>query len=263
MRSNRQVILTALARTSPAHGPALTVTGQIPDIDHFKGSFGGRVFPLWSDGESKSSNLQPRLLEHLGKTYGTKVSSEDLLSYIVALTAHHSFTARFRADLATPGLRIPLTADRASFQKVADLGRTIIWLHTFGEPMADLELGRPAGPPRLPAERRLRIPAEGEIPQDREAMPDAIAYDATTKRLLIGTGYVDNVEPEVWNYEVSGKKVLRQWFSYRQKNRERPIIGDRRPPSPLAFVGPDPRTVPSAKTKHKTARRTSALRGLA
>src|SRR5437667_9597143 len=43
----------------------------------------------------------------------------------------------------------------------------------------------------------------------------------------------------MWNYEVSGKQVLLQWFSYRKANRERPIIGDRRPPSPLGNIQPD------------------------
>ena len=33
--------------------------------------------------------------------------------------------------------------------------------------------------------------------------------------------------------EVSGKQVLVQWFSGRRKHRERPLIGDRRKPSPL------------------------------
>jgi len=43
----------------------------------------------------------------------------------------------------------------------------------------------------------------------------------------------------MWRYEVSGKQVLLQWFSYRKKNRDRPIIGDRRPPSPLGNIRPD------------------------
>ena len=43
----------------------------------------------------------------------------------------------------------------------------------------------------------------------------------------------------MWRYEVSGKRVLGQWFSYRKKNRERPIIGDRRPPSKLGDIQPD------------------------
>jgi hypothetical protein len=43
----------------------------------------------------------------------------------------------------------------------------------------------------------------------------------------------------VWRYEVSGKQVLTQWFSYRRKTRERPLIGDRRPPSPLGDIQPE------------------------
>jgi hypothetical protein len=35
------------------------------------------------------------------------------------------------------------------------------------------------------------------------------------------------------------KQVLLQWFSYRKANRERPIIGDRRQPSPLGDIQPD------------------------
>ena len=33
--------------------------------------------------------------------------------------------------------------------------------------------------------------------------------------------------------------MLTQWFSYRRKTRERPIIGDRRPPSPLGDIQPE------------------------
>lgn len=48
-----------------------------------------------------------------------------------------------------------------------------------------------------------------------------------------------NVAPEVRAYEVSGKNVLTQWFSYRKADRTRPLIGDKRPPSPLDAVRPD------------------------
>jgi hypothetical protein len=58
-------------------------------------------------------------------------------------------------------------------------------------------------------------------------MPDLIGYDAGKQRLLVGHGYVENVDPKAWLYDVSGKQVLLQWFSYRKLRRERPIIGDR------------------------------------
>ena len=55
----------------------------------------------------------------------------------------------------------------------------------------------------------------------------------------IGKGFVDNVPPSVWKYEVSGKQVLTQWFSYRRLDRSRPIIGNRRPPSELHRIQPE------------------------
>jgi hypothetical protein len=216
--SLRQVFLTALARTSPRTGPALTFTGLIPDLDHYKGR-GGRVFPLWRDRDAREPNIAPNLLPYLEQRYQSPVSAEDLVAYIAAVAAHPAFTARFSSDLVTPGLRIPLTAD--------------------GERFADPRRGRPTQPPRLPPGDAPRIPATGAIPQDPAAMPDTIDYDATNRRLLVGRGYVDNVAPQVWNYEVSGTQVLRHWFSYRKANRERPIIGTRRPPSPLGDVQPD------------------------
>ena len=64
-------------------------------------------------------------------------------------------------------------------------------------------------------------------------------YDPAAKRLNVGKGHIDNVPPKVWTYEVSGKQVLWQWFSYRRNDRSKPLIGDKRPPSPLDSVKPD------------------------
>jgi hypothetical protein len=238
MRSDQQVFLTALSRTSPSTGPALSITGFVPDLDHYNGR-GGRAVPLWRDVNASISNVRPKLLIFLAQKYRVEVSAEDLVAYIAATAAHPGFTARFQDDLSTPGLHIPLTADRNTFAEAVELGRTIIWLHTFGERMADPAKGRPPEPPRLPAARHPNIPKEGTISQEPNAMPDSLNYDASKKRLLVGAGYVDNVEPAVWSYEVSGKKVLLQWFSYRKAHRERPIIGDRRTPSPLGVIQPD------------------------
>jgi hypothetical protein len=91
----------------------------------------------------------------------------------------------------------------------------------------------------LPKESAPRIPAEGAIPPAPEPLPDTMDYDAASRRLKVGKGYVEHVTPEMWAYEVSGKQILWQWFSYRRRDRSRPIIGDRRPPSPLDGIQPD------------------------
>ena len=175
----RQVYLTALSRTAPSSGPALTFSALVPDGDHRRGSFSGRVFPLWSDAEASEPNLRPALLAHLSTGHGQPVSAEDLFAYIAAVAADPAYIERF----------------------------------------ADSTAGRLAEPPRMP--------------------PDVMTYETTAQRLHVGSGLIEPVTAAVWHCEVSGKQVLVQWFSYRRKTRECPIIGDRRPPSPLGDIQPE------------------------
>jgi hypothetical protein len=223
---------------SPFAGPPLTITGLIPDQHHYHGR-GGRAYPLWHDSEAKQSNIKPALLAHLAKVFARPVKAEDVMAYLAAVMAHPAFTARFKADLVRPGLRVPLTADAKLFAEAVALGSEVIWLHCYGERLVDPAGGRPKGPPRLPKESAPFIPAAGAIPGAPEPLPDTMDYDPASRRLKIGKGYVENVSPEMWAYEVSGMNVLRQWFSYRRRDRSRPIIGDRRPPSPLDQIQPD------------------------
>ncbi len=238
VRSLKQVYLTAPSDRSPRFGPALSFTALIPDLHHYNGR-GGRVFPLWRDQSAREPNISGTLLARLSKKYKVAVTPEDMMAYLAGVAAHPAYTARFQPNLTQPGLRIPLTSRAKVFAEAAELGRRVIWLHTFGERFTDPTANRPAGPPRLPRERSPRIPKEGAIPAEPESMPDVMTYDATMRRLFVGTGFIDNVPPEVWAYEVSGKRVLTQWFSYRKRNRERPIIGDRRAPSTLGDIQPE------------------------
>ena len=232
------VFLTAPADRSPNSGPAVSFTGHVPDLHHYNGR-GGRVFPFWADATCTESNVKAGVLSRLTVKYDKPVKPDDIFSYTAALAANPTYTSRFQSDLLTPGLRIPFTSDANLFQHAVDVGRTVIWLHTFGERMVDPEHHRPAQPPRLPVERRPGIPKAGAISQAPEDMPETLNYDAGKQRLLVGHGFIDNVTPAMWAYEVSGKQVLTQWFSYRKRSRERPIIGDRRKPSALGDIQPD------------------------
>ena len=237
--SGKQLYITGLEASAPTSGPAITLTGLIPDQDHYKGSFGGRVYPLWGNGAATQPNIKPALLVHLAKIYGQPVKAEDIMAYVAAVMAHPVFTARFADNLIQPGLRVPITADAKLFTEAVALGNEVIWLHCYGERFADLAANRPKQAPRLSKETAPTIPAGGMIPSAPEPLPDTMEYDPAARRLTIGNGYVENVTPEMWAYEVSGKKVLWQWFSYRRRDRAKPIIGDKRPPSPLALVQPE------------------------
>ncbi len=236
--SETQCYFTAPEDRAPIGGPAFSTCCIIPDVHHYNGR-GGRVYPLWLNSAATISNIRPALLAQLSSVLGKEVTPEDVMAYLAAVMAHPAFTARFKQDLIRPGLHAPLTADTTLFAKAAALGREVIWLHTYGERFADPSEGRPAAPPRLPTGQAPTIPKEGAIPGAPEPLPEAMEYDPAKRRLYIGKGYIDNVPPEVWAYDVSGMNVLRQWFSYRKRDRTRPIIGDRRPPSPLSFIQPD------------------------
>lgn len=65
LRSKHQVYLTVPHDTVPTGGPAGTFTGDMPDLHHYKGSFGGRAYPLWLDATGERSNAVPGLVEYL------------------------------------------------------------------------------------------------------------------------------------------------------------------------------------------------------
>ena len=66
-----------------------------------------------------------------------------------------------------------------------------------------------------------------------------MTYDAAAKRLHIGKGFVENVMPAMRAYRFPARPLLDQWFSYRRRDRTKPQIGDRRPPSPLEKIQPE------------------------
>ena len=237
MRFEEQLFLTALTEKSPSSGPPLTFSALIPDLHHYRGSFGGRVFPLWSDATGSIPNLSAKLVEVLSQSYGQPVSAEDVFAYIACIAAHPAYTVRFQDDLSTPGLRVPITASAKLFFEVVAAGRRVVWLQTYGERMVDAKHGRPAGAPRAPAASRPTLTKEGGFPPDMP-LPDELRYEDATQRLHIGKGFIDHVSKSVWDYAIDGKHVVLQWFSYRKRDRSKPPMGDKRPPSPLQAIQP-------------------------
>jgi hypothetical protein len=110
---------------------------------------------------------------------------------------------------------------------------------SYRERFVDAAAGRAKGPPRLPKGAAPFIPDDGAIPGAPEPLPQTMDYDAAKGRLVIGKGFVENITPAMRAYEISGKNVLDQWFSYRRLDRTKPLIGDKRPPSPLEKIQPD------------------------
>lgn len=183
-------------------GPAAVVSVGVPDLDHFRGSFGGKdVIPLYRDAKG-TPNAGPATLNVLGEKLNAKIHVEQLFSYIFGVLAGTDYTERFHEALETPGPRVPVTADPAMFEQMVKHGEKLIWLQTFGErfgkgPVPTTGIKWTTEPSRLP-----------------EARAD-IKYDPATETLRVADGVLAGVPEEVWRFEVSGMDVIPKWLGYR------------------------------------------------
>lgn len=227
VRSAPDQIYCVELHSSPIRsGPGLTFTALVPDMHAFKGSEGGRAFPTRDTAGRTTITLPVR--RHLAATFGRTepVDGEEVLAYIAAVTAHAGFTTRFAEQLDTPGVRVPLTADRALWDRALEIGRQILWLHTYGERCVDESAGRPRGGVAAAGPERVRN-LDG-IPPTESGMPIAISHSSDPSARLHdadgdSTLYIDTarfapVPTEVWNYDISGRRVVRAWFDARRRN---------------------------------------------
>jgi hypothetical protein len=185
-------------------------TPYVPDLDHFRGSYGAKnAIALYRDSAARQPNVTIGLVETLSEILEQDVAAEDLAAYVYGLTGTGAFAERFGDELgeAAGPVRIPITADKALFDRVARLGRDLLWWHTWGERFGS---GHESG---LPAGRAKELePIRG--------YPDSFSYDESARVLRVGTGSFGPVSAEVWSFEVSGLRVLQSWLAYRMTNRK-------------------------------------------
>ncbi len=226
-QSPEQLFVTSLLTGVLGLGPAATVTAQIPDLDHFRGSFGAKhVIPLYRDAEAKRPNVARGFLERLSAIYGLAVTPEVLLAYVYALLASPAYVARFSEELTNPGPRVPLTRDPALFRRGVELGRRLVWLHTYGDRWAPAN----TTPGQVPQGRARSVRA---VPSKPEGYPEAFRYDDGTSTLHVGAGEFAPVDREIWGFSVSGLEVVKSWLAYRMK------AGAGKKSSPLDEIRPE------------------------
>jgi hypothetical protein len=209
--SGHQVYLTSLLTEVLGEGPAAVAAACIPDLHHFRGSFGGaHVIPLWRDSEATEPNVTAGTLEALAQAYGQPVTAADLFAYCYAVMASPDYARRFWDELTIPGPRLPITRDAARFARVAGVGRRLLWLHTYGERFV------PPGhkPGRIPPGQAKCLKGTPAAP---EKYPEKFSYDLAGRQLHVGEGVFGPVPPEVWQFSVSGFKTLQSWLAYRMQ----------------------------------------------
>ena len=208
--SGGQLYLTGLFTNVLGEGPACVATGYVPDLDHFRGSFGGKhVIPLWCDSNASIPNVTRGILSKLSEEYGCTVIAERLFAYTYGVLSQPDYVARFWDELELPPPRLPITKDWGLFEEVSDHGARLIYLHTYGQRFAG------------PGDDGLVPQGEARYtkPVSSETYPEGFGYDAGERILRVGDGEFAPVAPEVWNYSVSGLQVVKSWLGYRKLNR--------------------------------------------
>ena len=225
VHGERQVYLTSLLTQFLGRGPALTACALVPDLHHFSGRGAKDAIPLYRTADASESNILPGLLDLLSVAYKREVRPEDFLAYIYGVLAQPTFTAQFEDELETRELRVPITKDAALFDQICKAGVRLLGLHTYGErfvPEGELHGRIPSGAARCTK----------AIPSDVDGYPEAFDYNDVTETLRVGEGEFAPVAPEVYEFEVSGLKVVQSWLKYRMKK------GAGRKSSPLDHIRP-------------------------
>lgn len=202
-----QVFAYELHSEYPRSGPGLVYTSLIPDVHFFRGSGGGRALPmLHPDG---APNAALGLLDALTKHFGQEVTGADLFSYMAGITGHSGFVGQFDDELATPGIRVPITSSLDLWSRACSMGRHLQWLQTYGDAGAHPEGYADVRDPQIDIVHPTYAVPIGVT------MPTAWSLEPTTKQLHVGAGRWDDVSADAAAYIVGGSSVLDSWLSYR------------------------------------------------
>ncbi len=208
-RSEQQIYFATLVNDPLTQGPALAVSFTVPDLNMFNNR-GGLVYPLYRTADADKANILPGLLDILAATYQTSVTADDFAAYLYATLAHPEFTRHFKRELDTRELRVPITQNAALFKHMRDIGANLLWLHTYGTRWVTKD--RPRG--LIPSKQARCLKA---VQSEHEEYPEQFGYDPATQQLHVGAGIFAPVTPDIYQFEISGLKVLQSWLRYRMK----------------------------------------------
>jgi predicted helicase len=188
----------ALVTLSHKHGsgPAAFAQGLLPDLDAFRGSYSGRVFPLWDRRLGPlAPNVRRELLERSRAAYG-RADPEEVFAYVYAVLQAPSYAPRFHEQLRRGLPRVPFPRSVERFRALAERGQRLLALHRL-----DGSSARSAGPARLVG-RGTRL--------------CRLEWDEARARVRLGPAlFLEGVPELVWRFEVSGYPVLRRWLEGR------------------------------------------------
>jgi len=147
--------------------------------------------------QQKTANIDQRVLQKLEQIYDKTISPEEFLYYVYAVLYSPTYRETYAPFLKIDYPRIPFTSNVEVFEGMAKLGERLKDLHLLQS--KELE------------DSVVRFQGQGD---------DTIkyrSYDPEQKRLYINENYYfENLEPEVWEYQIGGYQVLDKYIKDRK-----------------------------------------------
>lgn len=227
-RVPEQIFIVEQHAHYPKAGPGLHFSALIPDMDAFKGSEGGRAHPVLN--VNGTPNLSEFATQMLRERFGDNAPG-DLVYYLAALTGHPGYVRTFDEPLQQAGIRVPLTADPELWERAVQLGKQVVWLHTYGErgePLPGMKYLH-----QLPKDADYTLPTPtvdmGRTMPEKKPSFSPNPVDSLSEEennpvmgtISFGKARCENVEKRVFDYTIGGNQVLGLWAKYRLK---KPVV---------------------------------------
>lgn len=196
---NKNVGLYALPAGTGA-GPSVWCHALLPDYHAFRGSYGGYAFPLYDRRAGKGPyNLRPELVAALARIYGAAATPESIFDAMLCLLSARSYTTRFAEDLEDVFPHVPFLANPADFADAARLGAEIPAVETFARPPGD----------------RFSVGVAVAATAPGGPLAPVTWEDGELSLCADGSGRIRNIPQAVWEFSVSGYRVLPRWLAAR------------------------------------------------
>jgi len=197
-------LIICLSKNTTIEGQysSVLVSDSLVDLKYCEYSRGCYFFPLYLYNFSNQQTLIDETRKHANlqfdniSSFSKEKNPEKILNYIYAVLYSNFYRQKYQEFLKIDFPRIPFTKNNELFEKLSRLGEQLILLHLMKSPELTDPIMKYKGPGDSNVEKRL--------------------YDETTRRVYIkDLQYFENVDSDVWKYDIGGYQVLDKWLKDR------------------------------------------------
>lgn len=145
----------------------------------------------------KLPNIRPEIFNKLKETYKADIIPEEIFYYIYGVLYSNIYREKYKEFLKMDFPRVPFTSDYEVFKEVGELGESLVYLHLLKSPDLDSPISKYQG-------KGLNL-------------VEKVIYGEPEKRIYINKdNYFDNIDKEVFEYQIGGYQVLSKWLKDRK-----------------------------------------------